>query len=343
MKKPIFLILLMITSFFIFAQSNYTLTRYSFSAAGGAQGSSVYSSFSSFAQFAQGKVSSTNYTGYLGFLFPNPNQSPPVITSVDDVPNDQGLQVQVVWNKCDFDDTYDSDTFYSLWRLDDDFSRIAVSKKQNYSLRTFAKSSFSKNFREKQTNVSSLNSKIANSMEDISDRIFTEPDIIVRKARKNPDKTYYWQTERDVWAFIAEIPALCYSQYSYIAPTLADSSASGYNYSTFKVVFHDEFQYYESVPDSGYSVDNIPPNPTRTSIALNGSNIKLEWEKVEYGTFEGNRYPEKNGIWYKIYASDEPYFDCDASTYLTTVTDLEYNYPISENKKFFKIVVSDKP
>ncbi|MBC8384231.1 MAG: hypothetical protein H8E57_01780 [Candidatus Cloacimonetes bacterium] len=76
----------------------------------------------------------------------------------------------------------------------------------------------------------------------------------------------------------------------------------------------------------------------------NGINLQLEWDEVEYGTYKGNRYPEINGIWYKIYAGTQSYFVCDETTYITTVTDLDYDYPLTgEDMKFFKVEVSDKP
>jgi hypothetical protein len=41
---------------------------------------------------------------------------------------------------------------------------------------------------------------------------------------------------------------------------------------------------------------------------------------------------------------DSPDFICDETHLVDTVTDLNYDYPITgEEKKFFKIVVSDQP
>jgi len=351
MKTTIIVILL-----FVFialsAQTGYIWERHSFNAAGGAQSGTIYTSVTSFGNIAQGDISSSNYNGYLGFLFPQIDQRLPVITSIDDVPNDQGHQVQVVWNKCGFDDEYAIETFYSLWRYDEEFT-LTVSDENpegNISQRNSSKLFSSKNNSAKWNSSKQSSSKQISSksqekyISKISQNIYTEPLIIVEKARQNPNKTYYWQRDRDLWAFVAEIPALNYDEYSYIAPTLADSSNVDTNYSTFKVVYHDLYQYYESVPDSGYSVDNIAPDPTRTTITRNGNYMKLEWDEVEYGTFEGNRYPEINGIWYKVYAGNVPEFVCDQSSYLTTVTDLEYNYPLTgEPMKFYKLVVSDKP
>jgi hypothetical protein len=115
------------------------------------------------------------------------------------------------------------------------------------------------------------------------------------------------------------------------------------------VVFHDEFAYYESPIASGYSTDDIAPDATaNVDIALNqsfrNSSITLSWDEVSTGTFEGNVYEEINGIWYRIYASDSPVFECDENSYLTTTTATEYEFDVSGHpKQFFKIIVSDEP
>ena len=351
-KKTIIIPVFFLLFLSLFSQT-YIPVRATFNAAGGHQNNGLYNSTTAICEKVQGQISITNYEGYLGFLFPQLDKRNPVITSIVDVPDDQGLQVQVIWNKCGYDDVYAIDTFYSLWRLDEEFEVVLAGGNQegNISLRN---SSGEFSFKNKSAKLFLSNKNPAkqislkskkNDFAEISQNIYTEPLIVVEKARENPHKTYYWQRgDRDIWTFIAEIPALNYDEYSVVAPTLMDSSNTGTNYSTFKVVYHDLYQYYESVPDSGYSVDNIAPDPTRTTIARNGNFMKLEWDEVAYGTFEGNRYPELNGIWYKVYAGDVPDFVCDAATYLTTITDLEYNYPLTgEPKKFYKVVVSDKP
>ena len=309
----------------LFAQTGYVWERYTFNATGGVQSGTIYTSVSSFGNKVQGDISSTNYNGYLGFLFPQLDQRIPSITSIDDVPNDQGHQVQLVWNKCGFDDIYQYDTYYSVWRRDDDFVR----SNEQYDI-IFKK--------QKAKSKKYLKKKAVN--------ILSNPTAIVELARQNPDDIYYWQRDRDreLWTFISEVPALQYESYSLMAPTLQDSSVSGNNYVTLKVVYHDLYEYYEAVPDSGYSVDNIAPQDTRVFIAQNGNNVKLNWNEVEYGMFEGNLYPELNGVWYKIYSSDNSSFVCDGTTYLTTSTDLEFDYSVlGRSKQFFKVVVSDQP
>ena len=308
--KTILILLMCFIIIPILAQ-NHILTQGTFNSTGGHQATSLYSNTTVFGEYVVGEVSTGSYTGYLGFLFPLLDQRPPIITSIDDVPHDQGHQVQVVWDKCAFDDEYAIDTYYSIWRLDEDFEmRLTDNKQAKFS----------------------------------SKNIYSEPFTIIELARENPDQSYFWQRDRDLWSFIAEVPALNYNEYSYIAPTLLDSNLVEINYSTFKLVYHDLYEYFESIPDSGYSIDNIAPDETKVYIAQNGSNMDLSWDEVENGTYQGNSYPEVNGIWYKIYAGDSPDFICDEIHLIDTVTNLNYDYPISgEEKKFFKVIVSDQP
>ena len=323
-QKLLFLILCAALTFSLFA--DYQFERCSFNAAGGQQTNGIYSVTTAIAERVQGSVTDTDYDGFLGFLFPQLDIRVPIITSIDDVPDDQGREVQIVWNKCGYDDEYAIDTYYSIWRLDEDFRVVLLGKDQ----RTI--SSKKRTSKQKTLRTESF------------PNIYSEPYTIIELSRQNPNKTYFWQREDEVWTYIGETPALQYDEYSYIAPTLADSSETDTHYSTFKVIYHDLYEYYESEPDSGYSLDNIPPDETRAVIAKNGSFMRLSWEEVEYGTFEGNHYPEVNGIWYKIYASNSPEFDCDETTYLETTTDLDYDYPLTgEDMKFFRVVVSDKP
>jgi len=148
-----------------------------------------------------------------------------------------------------------------------------------------------------------------------------------------------------LWTNVAYIPSMQWSQYYSVAVTFIDSINVGNYNSYFFVSAHTaSAAHYESEIASGYSVDNIVPDETEAYIAQNGSNMDLNWDEVEYGTYQGNSYPEINGIWYKIYAGDSPDFVCDPAHMIDTVTNLNYYYPITvEDKKFFKVIVSDQP
>jgi len=241
----------------------------------------------------------------MGVYYFDKSDGSPAISSISDVPDDQGRQVQIVWDRSSYDALGSPVPIedYSIWRYDEIFRN---SGKMN---------------------------------------VYNDPAEIFAAAEEDTDKKLYWQRDDEILTFIDFVFAMGFEQYSAIAPTLHDSSAVSTHYSKYIIYAHTDvtLMYFASEPDSGYSLDNIPPIATRVDIVRDGSNMNLSWDEVEYGEFEGNLYPEVNGIWYKVYAGDIPDFDCDAGHLIDTVTDLEYDYPIGvEDKKFFKIVVSDK-
>ncbi len=109
------------------------------------------------------------------------------------------------------------------------------------------------------------------------------------------------------------------------------------------VVFHGLSNYYESEIGSGYSLDNIPPDPTRAIVVQNRNGYLLQWEPIETGTIHGNSYDELNGIWYKIYAGDNPHFICDENSFLQVISSCSYPIQSEEIRQFYKIIVSDTP
>jgi len=95
------------------------------------------------------------------------------------------------------------------------------------------------------------------------------------------------------------------------AETFYDSSSISDNLSYFFVSAHTLYPviYYCSDTESGYSIDNIAPDGTQVIITRTESQINLSWDEVIYGSFQGNPYPELNGIWYRIYSGNKPEFD----------------------------------
>ncbi|MBN2017229.1 MAG: hypothetical protein JW794_03735 [Candidatus Cloacimonetes bacterium] len=242
----------------------------------------------------------------MGAYYFDRSAAAPVITGVTDVPDDQGRNVQLIWNRSPYDAPNSPVTIesYSVWRYDDEFS------------------------------------------EKGSTDIFYNPQEIIERSIKDNSKQYYWKRDDEVLTFISQIPATGYAEYSVFAPTCKDSSYVSTNYSTFQILAHTDVTliYHPSLPDSGYSVDNIAPDETELYITQTGTIMNISWDEVEYGTYQGNLYPELNGIWYKLYAGDSPDFVCDDVHLIDVVDDLNYNYPLSgQNKKFFKVVVSDQP
>lgn len=80
--------------------------------------------------------------------------------------------------------------------------------------------------------------------------------------------------------YLMSVPAMQIPVYHAVVPTLADSSASGIPYFSFVITSHtaDINIYYVSNPDSGYSVDNIPPlAPRNLALAIHLNSVVLHW------------------------------------------------------------------
>jgi len=82
------------------------------------------------------------------------------------------------------------------------------------------------------------------------------------------------------WDFIKTVPARGESTYSTVCPTLGDSTQDGGMYwSVFFVsaMTPDPLVYFDSDPDSGYSLDNIPPLPIQDLEIEPNPWFTLEW------------------------------------------------------------------
>lgn len=247
MKKYIIFIFLLFWGLLVTAQ--YSLERHTISYSGGEQSNSLYTVTSSGQHYQASAYQNSLYSGNSGFLYPELHTLPPAISNIYDVPNDQGKQVHVNWNKSDYDKNYDPDKFYSVWRQDDDGLGDA---------NTFT-----------------------NLLEVIQNSTFWTDN-------------YYWNNKGVIWSYIDTIPALGFENYSLVAPTLFDSLAGDPGLSTFMVVFHDKFAYYESQPDSGYSVDNLAPAAPVLDAILIDQSAELNWTESTEEDFQ----------YYAIYKSE---------------------------------------
>ena len=95
------------------------------------------------------------------------------------------------------------------------------------------------------------------------------------------------------WEQIAQIPATHFLQgYSYVAATTADSVAGSNPFTLFMVVALDatNAQYWLSDPDSGYSVDNLPPvAPAPFTGAYSAGATNLHWGENSEADLAGYR------------------------------------------------------
>ncbi len=141
------------------------------------------------------------------------------------------------------------------------------------------------------------------------------------------------------WEFIVTVPAFEEGTYATICPTLADSSSDGIYWSTFfiRAGTSDPGTYFDSEPDSGYSVDNLPPDVTLMTgmVSEAPGYIHLHWQAVTTG---GGGQPEQGGVWYHVYGSTDPTFTPAPENLLTVTQELEFEHEIGSNDKYFYII-----
>lgn len=86
------------------------------------------------------------------------------------------------------------------------------------------------------------------------------------------------------WDYIGTVPAHGDSIYQVVAPTLCDSTlAHGMCWSVFFVrgVTPDPFEYFDSPPDSGYSVDNLAPAPPENFLWVYPAGLRWDGSPEE--------------------------------------------------------------
>ncbi len=220
----------------------------------------------------------------------------PVITSIDDTPDDQGGFVDITWQASTSDnpDSQEPVSYYSIWRKisstrssQDDHKIVPVIDKKMITIK------------QQDTN-SSING---------NNPVLTNHDSMTEATR---DEQYE--------IVVGFIPALQNTSYCSMAPTSADStSQTGIQWYIFKVCAHTSNPgiYYFSLPDSGYSVVNIIPNipPTITlpdSFALE-ANSYLQLDFSDY-------VDDPDGDSLQLSASGFQHIDVDISGLLVTFT-----------------------
>ncbi|TFB09452.1 T9SS type A sorting domain-containing protein, partial [Candidatus Marinimicrobia bacterium MT.SAG.3] len=210
------------------------------------------------------------------------------IISISDVPDDQGGQVLVVWERSflEGNSVEPSVISYALWRLGSS-PNMAGQAVENIPL----------------GNYSSV------------EMIFADT----------------------VWSFIVSMLIEGFDLYSFVAPTLSDSTGSDLAMSTFMVSAHtiDPNVFFHSLPKSGYSVDNrapIPPaNLAGTYIPVIKA-VDLHWNP--------NSEEDLNG--YLIYRSTSPNVMPDAAELVAQVKDtlfVDTNPPLVDN--LYYIVIAE--
>jgi hypothetical protein len=148
----------------------------------------------------------------------------PMITSVRDVPGDQGGAVSVAWDASYLDSWPGYEiTEYSVWRAID--QQAALSSASNGAM-------------------------LLTSAGDLEER----PDTDVIRRGMLTGEPYYWM-------LVSYDEAFAQDNYADVIATLFDSTEVCDEYHYFQVIAHtsDRTVFWESFPDSGYSVDNLAP------------------------------------------------------------------------------------
>ena len=216
----------------------------------------------------------------------------PYMVTIADVPEDQGGEVAVLWDRSGLDHSlYQTITHYSIWRKYpwEPKSSLIVEEWPEGSPEKFA------------------------------------PGVYRRIMKVDPSG----QEKAEYWEYMGSAEAHLFETYISVQPTFNDSSASGIPYCSFFVSAHagEPFPYWDSDPDSGYSVDDIDPAKTQIGIMSSGSakgsvnTVWLSWDQVTTGV-DGS--PELGPIDYRIYCGETSDFTPGPGNLLATTPQLNY-------------------
>ncbi|MCK9409809.1 MAG: T9SS type A sorting domain-containing protein, partial [Bacteroidetes bacterium] len=154
-------------------------------------------------------------------------------------------------------------------------------------------------------------------------------------ANNGIQKFVVWRMD-SVRVFVGEAPSLNDSLYSIIVPTLFDSTKTrGLFYSKYQVSAHTQIpsQYSLSMPDSGFSLDNlVPQTPANLNVVATGpAQNTLKWNGV----------PDNDLFSYKVYRSTKSSFIPDSSTFIGYSADTVYvDNTISQNSKYYYAITA---
>lgn len=155
------------------------------------------------------------------------------------------------------------------------------------------------------------------------------------------EKYTIWRFQKDGPVFVGEVPAAWDSTYIGIVPTLVDSNrvdpsiGLGPRWSRYMVKAHFLFNMYviPSMPDSGYSLDNLAPNiPSGVGSAVSGGNVMVAWIP---NAGEDLRY-------FSVYRGTTESFSTDGLTPVARTTDLSFtDVGAASGTYYYKVTATD--
>ena len=119
------------------------------------------------------------------------------------------------------------------------------------------------------------------------------------------------------WEFAGAIPAHGEAEYNMIMPTLADSTLEGVHLSVFfvRAATAEPLVFFDSCPDSGYSVDNLPPGvPSGMIVAYVATGNQLSWDP---SLDEDFRY-------FRVYRGSIPQFEPGPANLIVATPDTDW-------------------
>jgi hypothetical protein len=139
------------------------------------------------------------------------------------------------------------------------------------------------------------------------------------------------------WHFITTVPVSVEDSYAVVVPTLADSTIAKGKYMTsfmIRAFTATPGVYFDSPPDSGYSLDNLAPSvPANFSIAHNtGSGNSLSWDEA----------PEADFQYFRVYRSTNPDFVPEPGSLVYSTTSTGWVDPDNDGGTvYYKVTSTD--
>jgi hypothetical protein len=135
------------------------------------------------------------------------------------------------------------------------------------------------------------------------------------------------------WEFVTALPASRFTGYSYTAGTTNDSTEHGNPYTAFLVQARNAAatRWFDSEPDSGYSVDNLSPTTPGPVVASYGTTSNaLHWGP--------SRAPDLRG--YRIHGGPRRDFVPSAANLIAEVADTVFVDPVPK-PRYYRIAAVD--
>ena len=140
-------------------------------------------------------------------------------------------------------------------------------------------------------------------------------------------------TREYFWEFVTSLPASRFTGYSYTASTTNDSTEHGNPYTSFLVQARNAAatRWFDSEPDSGYSVDNLSPTtPGPVTADFGAASNALHWGP--------SRAPDLRG--YRIYGGTNRDFVPSDANLIAEVSDTAYVDP-APRPRYYRLAAVD--